>query len=58
LIAEGKIGALIFFIDLLTAMPHDVDVMAPIRLSILYDVPFACNEATANLMMWAMRGCG
>jgi len=56
LIAEGKIGALIFFIDPLTAMPHDVDVKALIRLSILYDVPFACNEATANLMMQAMRG--
>ena len=58
LIAEGKIGALIFFIDPLTAMPHDVDVKALIRLSILYDVPFACNEATANLMMRAMRGRG
>ena len=56
MIAEDKIGALIFFIDPLTAMPHDVDVKALIRLSILYDVPFACNEATANLMMQALRG--
>ncbi|HNB26258.1 MAG TPA: methylglyoxal synthase [Alphaproteobacteria bacterium] len=55
LIAEGKVDGLIFFIDPLTAMPHDVDVKALIRLSILYDVPFACNDATANLMMRGLK---
>jgi methylglyoxal synthase len=54
LIAERKVQALIFFIDPMTALPHDVDVKALIRLSILYDIPFACNEATANLLIEGM----
>ena len=43
-----RISALIFFIDPLTPMPHDVDVKALIRLAAVYDVPVACNPATAN----------
>lgn len=54
LIAEKKVEALIFFVDPMTALPHDVDVKALIRLSILYDIPFACNEATANLLITGM----
>ncbi len=54
LIAEKKIQALIFFVDPMTALPHDVDVKALIRLSILYDIPFACNEATASLLIQGM----
>lgn len=54
LIAERKVQALIFFIDPMTALPHDVDVKALIRLSILYDIPFACNAATANLLIEGM----
>ena len=53
LIAEGKIGALIFFTDPLSAMPHDVDVKALTRLSTLYDIPMACNPATADLIISA-----
>lgn len=48
LIAEGKMGVLIFFIDAMSAMPHDVDVKALTRLATLYDVVFACNRATAD----------
>ncbi len=54
MIAEGLIDALFFFIDPLTAMPHDVDVKALIRLSGVYNVPIACNEASANLIMQAL----
>ena len=51
LIAEGRLKALIFFIDPLSPHPHDVDVKALIRLATLYDIPFACNEASARLLL-------
>jgi methylglyoxal synthase len=51
LIAEGKVGALIFFVDPLTPMPHDVDVKALMRLAIVYDIPMALNRATAELLV-------
>lgn len=51
LIAEGEVDALIFFVDPLTPMPHDVDVKALMRLAIVYNVPTALNRATAELIL-------
>ena len=51
MIATGEIGALIFFVDPLTPMPHDVDVKALMRLGIVYDIPMALNEATAERLI-------
>ena len=51
LIAEGKIDALIFFIDPLTPLPHDVDVKALTRLAVVYDIPMALNRATAESIL-------
>ncbi|MCR5857646.1 methylglyoxal synthase [Mesorhizobium sp. J428] len=51
LIAEGKVDALIFFVDPLTPMPHDVDVKALMRLAIVYDIPMALNRATAEIIL-------
>ncbi len=51
LIATGEIQMLIFFVDPLTPMPHDVDVKALMRLAILYDIPMALNRATAEQMI-------
>jgi methylglyoxal synthase len=51
LIATGEIDALIFFVDPLTPMPHDVDVKALTRLAIVYDIPMALNEATAERLI-------
>jgi methylglyoxal synthase len=51
LIATGEIDALIFFVDPLTPMPHDVDVKALMRLGIVYDIPMALNEATAERLI-------
>jgi methylglyoxal synthase len=51
MIAEGKVQGIIFFVDPLTPMPHDVDVKALTRLATLYDIPIALNRATAELMV-------
>ena len=53
LIATGDIRMLIFFVDPLTPMPHDVDVKALMRLAILYDIPMALSRATAEKLIVA-----
>lgn len=54
MIAEGRVSAVIFFVDPLTAMPHDVDVKALMRLAIVYDIPMALNRATAGPLLRAL----
>ena len=51
MIAEGRLDVLIFFIDPLSAQPHDVDVKALTRLATVYDIPMALNRATAELLI-------
>ncbi len=51
LIAESRVDALVFFVDPLTPMPHDVDVKALMRLAIVYDIPMALNRATAEIIL-------
>lgn len=55
MIAEQKLDILIFFVDPLTSMPHDVDVKALIRLAAVYDVPLACSRATAELLVIGLQ---
>jgi len=54
LIAEQKLDALFFFWDPLEPMPHDPDVKALLRLCSVYNVPVACNEATAEMVVKAI----
>ena len=51
MIAEGRIDALIFFVDPLSPHPHDVDVKALMRLALVYDIPMALNRATAERLI-------
>lgn len=50
-IAENEIDAIVFFSDPLDVHPHSSDVSALLRIAVVYNIPIACNRASADFMI-------
>ncbi len=53
-VATGAVDAVFFFVDPLSAQPHDPDIRALLRVCNVHNVPLATNLATADLMIAAL----
>lgn len=50
-IVNGEVDFMVYFWDPLTSQPHDSDIIALLRIAVLYDIPVAMKQSSADFIL-------